>query len=320
MRRFIVRVSLFTVILLGILAYIEYNLSYVVNSYNKQRTHLERQLDSIEILVLGDSHASIGINPDSFVRKGFNLSNVGQDFYYDAQLMYKYLDRLKKLKTVIISVSDFSFWYRLSDSPENFRVSLYNWFWDIPPESPKFDWGQHSKILLYSPRASLQYTLQGFHVDLVPNRTASGWEPPTSEGYWRFVTNEMGENRSALRRSQVHKHNFEPNLATLTALVKNLDKRKIQMVFVIPPTHQTYYTYSNKEWHDETAVVITRLANQYHSKWFDYFKDDRFVTEDFYDPDHLNRLGAQKFSEILDRDIIDSLFSDRDPRPGATDR
>ena len=76
MRRFIARVSLFIVILLGILCYIEYNLSFVVNSHNKQRTHLERQLDSIEIFVLGDSHARYGVDPTVFSPKGFNLART----------------------------------------------------------------------------------------------------------------------------------------------------------------------------------------------------------------------------------------------------
>lgn len=311
MRRFIARVSLFAVILLGLLSYIEYNLSYVVTSYNKQRTYLERQLDSIEILVLGDSHASYGVDPTVFSRKGFNLANVSQDFYYNEQLMNKYIDKIPNLKIVIIDVSDFSLWYRLNDGPEVFRETAYLLSWDIPPISFRRDWGRYSRILHYSPRVAMQCVLDGFHVDMAPTMEESGWMPPESEGYWRFVTEQMGQQRFALRKTQVHEYNFAPNLQMLTLLVKNLRAQRLQVVLTLLPSHKTYYTQSDKTWHDKTLLILGDLSSQYDSILLDYFRDNRFVTEDFFDSDHLNRHGAQKFSRILDHDLNTFLLLDR---------
>jgi hypothetical protein len=49
------------------------------------------------------------------------------------------------------------------------------------------------------------------------------------------------------------------------------------------------------------------LCLKYNAEYFDYFKDSRFTKGDFYDNDHLNYIGAGKFSRILDQDIVSKI-------------
>ena len=41
-----------------------------------------------------------------------------------------------------------------------------------------------------------------------------------------------------------------------------------------------------------------------------YLRDERFTTEDFFNIDHLNRRGAEKFSRILNEDVVKRYVGD----------
>jgi hypothetical protein len=49
--------------------------------------------------------------------------------------------------------------------------------------------------------------------------------------------------------------------------------------------------------------TIEMIKNKYHLSYFNHFKDDRFVEDDFWDDDHLNDVGAEKFTRILNEEI-----------------
>ncbi len=103
----------------------EIGLSRVDNSYTFKKRLLHDQAHSIQVLVLGSSHAYYGINPDYFSLKGFNLANVSQPLRYDYALLERYAPKCPDLKVVIMAISDFSLGFRLADSGEYWRDSFY---------------------------------------------------------------------------------------------------------------------------------------------------------------------------------------------------
>ncbi len=46
---------------------------------------------------------------------------------------------------------------------------------------------------------------------------------------------------------------------------------------------------------------------KYNLGYYNYLKDDRFSAEDFFDSDHLNTRGAEKFSRLLRDEIIENM-------------
>ena len=111
MIRFVIRASFFLIPLLVLVGYFEFRLNEVTNSFNFKRRHLEDQLDSIQLLVLGSSQATYGIDPDYFSVRAYNLSNPSQSIYYDTRLTLSYLSRLPQLEYVVIPISYFSLGY-----------------------------------------------------------------------------------------------------------------------------------------------------------------------------------------------------------------
>ena len=85
MRKLFIRLVIFALPFLVFASYLEYRLAGVPTSYSQKRYYLESQKNEIEVLSLGSSHG-MGINPAYFSVKGYNLSNVSQDIYYDVSL------------------------------------------------------------------------------------------------------------------------------------------------------------------------------------------------------------------------------------------
>ncbi len=112
---FLWRTFLFAVPLLIFFLVIENRMRAIPNGYELKRQYFEMALDSIEVLVLGNSHLVQGVDPDYLGLKSFNLASQSQSYFYDKELTFRYLDKLTKLRAVIIPVDYFSFYYSLHD-------------------------------------------------------------------------------------------------------------------------------------------------------------------------------------------------------------
>ncbi|WP_017810406.1 hypothetical protein [Clostridium saccharoperbutylacetonicum] len=55
---------------------------------------------------------------------------------------------------------------------------------------------------------------------------------------------------------------------------------------------------------EEFYSIINKVKEQYSFQFLDYFNNKLFEDSDFYDVSHLNEIGAEKFTRILNKDII----------------
>jgi len=133
MKRLLQKLFVFLLPFLLIYPILEYRLSQLPSSYAQRKKDFESQLTDIEILSTGSSLGN-AINPIYFNQQGFNLNNDAQDLYYDVQLVEKYLDKLPKLKIIIMPISYFSMGYRIGNSLSASRQPFYTLIWGIPPQ------------------------------------------------------------------------------------------------------------------------------------------------------------------------------------------
>lgn len=303
--KFVVRALLLLLPFILILYYFEVKLGKVQNSYNKKRKDFESQLDSIELLVLGASQTLYGINPSYFSCHSFNLSNFSQTFYYDTQLTLKHLDRLKKVKCVMISVSYFSFWSQLSDGVEKWREYYYYHFWDVPNANINYiDPKNYSLFWLYGPRTSLMYLMNDSNLDLSSHLDRNGWLKADTIANNQNISDELGKQRGEFHDQLRFDFRFDENFKILDSFLKACNKRDIKVVFITPPTLPTYYKYIDLEVNKRNEGAVSKLCKKYNCKYFNYFKDSRFESIDFIDNDHMSFVGAEKFSVALDKEII----------------
>ncbi|MBD0257802.1 MAG: hypothetical protein ICV83_18975 [Cytophagales bacterium] len=304
-RLFLRRLLLFCLPVVAGMVAVEVVLYRTPNTYSYKRECLERQLDGIEVLVLGSSQPLFGINPAHFSRPGFNLANVSQTLYYDKALTLKYLDRLPKLKLVLIPVSYFSFNYQLYDTKERWRDYYYRTFWDIRyPELPRFDLRNVSRIALYSPAEVVSLLKNGFRADFTENLSPDGYLAVAPVAANEKISEAAGRDRVKVHDATRHPRRFAGIAADLEGLVAALTRRGVTVAFLTTPVLPTYARYCNPQVLRRNRAVINRLCRTYGCCYYDYFTDRRFPPAEFADNDHLNATGAARFSQIINEDII----------------
>ena len=306
MKVFIFKSVIFTFPLLLLVAYLEIRLAGIPNSYNVKKKYFTEGMPEIELLIVGNSHAYFGINPELFARKTYNMANASQTFYYDAGIISNNLGNMKSLMTVIIPVSYFSFGDQLADSPEEWRCFFYERYYNIPPgekrQSSFLDLRKYSLIALYGGVESFRYMLKGFKVNLADHVQQNGWN--SGKVAMNPINPEGGRRRVLAHHANMAEANYDRNIRRLDDLFALLRQNRIEPVMVTTPVYHTYYDNLDPARVRKMEESIQLLSSKYHVRYYNYLKDKRFSIEDFSDNDHLGVKGAAKFSKILNENIF----------------
>ena len=305
MKKYILKVLLYLIPLVIVFSLMEYRIGQAPNSYSYKRKCLEQQLDSIQVLVLGSSRALYGINPAYFTLKGFNLGNVSQSIYYDAHLTLKYVDRMPKLKYVLINLSYASLGATMSDGIESWRAYYYAQFWNITsPELKPMDIKLYSKIYLYPYNVLPGLLLRGPKARLIEGLNRNGFSILDTAKNEHNISDSLGKERVTFNENYYKAYHQAENIVCLENLLAELRKRNIQPVIIFPPAYNTFYKYVSPSIEQQNKNLLQSICNKYQVPVYNYFRDSRFVMRDFSDNDHLNFLGAAKFSKIINEEIL----------------
>jgi hypothetical protein len=310
MRPFFTKLVIFLLPLLLAGGYIESKLSGINNSYNKKRQFLERQLDSVQVLITGNSQSLYSINPACFSHPGFNLSNISQSLYYDNVLLSNYQSRLPNLKLVIIHLSYFSLYLpELEHSEESWRDYFYYRFWDVRHKGLSYwDIQNYSLMYLYSMNTTFDIMRKGFKTDLADNMCPNGFMKYDTLNNRQVINDSLGRIRASMHNRILKEENFRHNFTHLHNMVKSLTQKGIRVVLLTSPVWSTYTKFANLEVMKSSNMVINELCNRYNVRYYNYFTDNRFTERDFHDNDHMNFVGASRFSSIINTEIINNYL------------
>ena len=252
--------------------------------------------NEIQTIVLGSSHTAMGVACAELSESAYNLASASQDLWYDHEIVVTMIRELPNLKRVIFSVSVFTFRSALSDADtEKWRETLYQCTWNISPRAAK----THYRI--FSPA-----------VALAPDEVSRMWakaclsdEP--SRGWLAQTQPKTLDLESAISGAKRHSMNSDgwvrENHLLLSDAIHRCQQHGIECVVISTPTHNAYRELLSPDYVDETKRLVADVTSSTGVLYLDYSADPRFENEDFYDCDHLNRIGAVKFTRILDRDL-----------------
>lgn len=301
MKKFIIKLVIFLIPVVGFIALWEYGLGKLQNSYKLKRSQLEAQAPKIEVLVLGGSFSLRGVNPEYFSMKGYNVANVQQSIYYDTRIALKYLDKMPSLKVVLIAVSYNSLWWQT----ENFRDYFYADYWDIKyPTIKWYDLTRYSKILQYGNGQAINFAFHGFKTNLVAGYSDNGYAYATKQGKYNLI-NDPDAEEAELRYDKYGKQeNLYSNITDIRSLMDELTRRHIHGMFFVPPITGILSKYLEKGKVRTMDSLLSVLSVEYNTQWFNYQDDPRFSDSDFKNISHLNSDGATKFSKIINEEIL----------------
>ncbi len=301
-KQIVIKLFIFLLPLVIAFGFIEYKLrtKHFVSSYAAKKYYLEKQLDNVETLVVGSSQMFNGIDVGYFNNNAFNIANVSQTLYYDKRLTLQYLPKLPKLKTVIVGVSYFSFFYQLCDTPEDWREEFYADYYSI--NGCKYKQKNWLYLKTYQPKQALSLAFNNFKDESASTILANGFQPKFMQ---KDISDSLGLERVKVHNEENFANRRKEIETDLEDFVQKLTTKNIKVVFVTMPVFTTYSRHCNKNIIEQNTSFVNQLCKKYNCKYLNYFTDERFVKDDFEDNDHLKNNGAKKLSTIIN----DTLFA-----------
>jgi hypothetical protein len=318
-KKFIQSLLIFLAPIMVIALVADLMLRHIPNDYSYKNDYLRKHSDSIEVLLLGSSHAFYGLNPRFFQARAFNAAYVSQSLDYDDAILEKY--HWSRLKYVLIPISYFSMYSNLTSSREAWRVKDYVIYYKIKPPRGITDYTE-----IFSGRLDLNWKrISSYYLHGVSDITC------TDQGWGTACSSRDARDLTETALEAIHRHTVardegivDANEAALRKMIGYAQHHHITVVLYTPPAYPTYADRLDPAQWSATVKVATGVAAAYpHTVYLDFLKDARFTAGDFHDADHLNEIGAQKFTRIMDDELhrlsgFDTVLSDV-RRPRGTD-
>ncbi|MFD2564613.1 hypothetical protein [Aquimarina rubra] len=283
---------------------LEYFYRHVESNYSYKHKMVTTHYDEIETLVLGDSHAFFGINPEFITSEAFNLSLISQSLYFDELLFSKHQDSLKNLKNLVLTIGYYTLSQPKNVKGDTWRKYFYYNQMDIKaPIVSDFDIRKYSLALCrrfsWSTDLLRKYIQDGTIVSCDEN----GW------GNYYIDKGKLTLQKHALQRAKGHKDglmDFSQNTIKLQSIIDRCKTIGCKVYLVEMPVHKDYITALNPEkWNKIESVCKTLESNNRNTTYINLREDYRLEDSDLYDADHLNHKGAKKYTQIINEIISD---------------
>lgn len=294
MKQFCLRILLFVLPLLGLLALFEARLRAIPNDYSYKHSFWTSKPDDIEVLVLGSSHSYYGVDPAHFTAKGFNASHISQTIDLDHTLFAAYGTGLHNLKAVLIPISYSTMFSRMANGREGWRVKNYVIYYGLPLSWAPSD---HFELMNGTVQASLDrmtaYLQHGRTDQKCTELGAAGTDPKSDD------LKASGET-AAKRHTRADRSLLPENTGHVKAIIALARSRNARIIFFTPPAHRAYREHLDPEQWREAQTAVNDLLDGDDISYHDLLASPAFVDEDFRDADHLNAVGRRKLSLMLD--------------------
>jgi hypothetical protein len=302
MKKFITTLLIFLLPILLVGSLIELCIRNIPNDYTLKRNYLDRYSDSVEVLILGNSHDLYGINPELMEAKTFNAANVSQTYNLDYKILMKYQYHWKQLKCIVISVDYFSFYMSLEASDEKWRIKNYEIYYGIDVVK---DLRYNSEILSSNFKINLKRLYKTYIEDVpVSYCTTLGWA-----ANYNTSSNTVDLNTSGMSRAKYHTaisdaNFFNENITMLSSIIEFAKRNNIKVLLFTSPCYKAYVANLKKEQLSRTIAEIEKLkCNFSNVSYINLLSDTSFLENDFFDANHVNHNGARKLTNKIDRQL-----------------
>lgn len=250
--------------------------------------------ENIECIITGISYTRCAIKEEILLKKTAMFALESQDLYYDYKIA-KYLieQKVQDIKYVIIGLCYYTFQYDMSLSKKRDRVMLY---YDILKIVHNF---HQSELFLKEYKVEKEILNK-----LIKKKDSLYMFNMSNNILTEGITNSnYGAKMAIMDSNKNYPKTVLENKNILKEYLQFLNKHNIEPIIVIPPTSSSYSTFFSKEIENEFQQIILQLQQKNKFQYIDCFRNENFNDKDFYDPSHLNKNGAIKFTSILNDKI-----------------
>ena len=301
MNKFVLKLSLLISPIIIISLSMEFSLRTIPNSYKVKKEYLDKHSNEIEILILGSSHASMGINPDFIDGVCYNAAMTSQSIDIDYEILKKYKNQWSNLKFIILPIDYFTLYSQLKSGIESWRVKDYILYYKIPLES---DIKNHLEIFARSLKINKRRLISYYFM----HKSELYYDELGNEDFslkktdYELVTS--GQN-AAKRHTVKNTVYFAKNLDILNQIVIFCKNNNVNLILYTSPGYMSYTNFLDSTQLNTTIESINKISDKNNNCIYKNFLiDSSFNKNDFYDGDHLNKVGAKKLSLKLNDIVI----------------
>jgi hypothetical protein len=301
MKQFLKKTLLFGIPIIVCIVIMELVLRNIPNDYSYKRNYLDQNSNQIETLFLGSSHSLYAVNPEYLNSNSFNAAHVAQSLDYDVEILKKYANQMDKLKYIIVPIDYFSLYNRLETGVEYWRIKNYTIYYGFDKSSGFVEnlellngkWSENSfRVYKYLWKKKSEISC---------NQRGWGTNYNSKNKQDLFVTAKAAAKRHAKKSISF----FDENVKIVDEIISIAKSKNVKVIFYTCPAYKTYVSQLNKEQLQKTYTTIKKIAHSNANvSYYEFLSDKSFDAKDFYDADHLNEIGAEKFSKKMDSIII----------------
>lgn len=277
------------------------------SDYAQKVDGLALKKDSVQVLVLGNSHAFNDVDTSLMDDGAYNLAGLNQSIYYDKRITLKYLDELPQLEYVLISVDFHSLYF----SSQGIRDVWSYYSYGIPYKENTYFKERLSYFWFgYTPRITFSL-LKSKVLDKLnkveDKGLIDGWEPLSGVEGGAFNEATINARAKYFNDLVAQSTELESVKSDLESFIQTLKKKGIAPILFTSPVRQELYDRLNKDVIEKNAAYIHQLQRTYDIPYWnltDTISDKNL----FYNVDHLNTSGAKQFSKVLNDKIKDFMI------------
>lgn len=255
---------------------------------------------SIRTVVIGDSTELAAIDSHAIGPDCVNLSISGSGFATWEPILTSAVRELPELQTVIMSADPMSvlrdgFGPRHHDYSDLYACgALPSDIKGMAMDKQTSDYVRYKsplRILCAGPR--LTWTgLCSFlrRLQVLPREAGP------------FTRRQGAEKKSGYVQMFSDKTQVGINLAALRRLLSLIQEHQLDLVLVRTPVTRSFYQTRQAEWeswHGQILAVVDESLGTGRAATISLEQPDGFSLQDFWDPNHLNEAGKNRFSELL---------------------
>jgi len=312
MKSFFKKVLLFAIPIILILLGCELFLRKMPTSYKIKNAQIVASGKAVEVLILGNSHATYGLDPRVFTHAAFNAAALNQSLYFDKRITLSHIDEMTNLKYVLVSIDFHSLYF--SDEGIRNIWSYYAYGIDYKNSLPATT--KHSYLFGYKGPLFLEFLKRSFNkrysvVKALDVDFDIDFNEPFTDGYvaklgGTDVAEASIRDRAKFFNDIVHSSDERDSiLRDLEDFVEQLKQRHITPVLITLPCYGPYRDLLDKKVAQQNDADIHMLCEKYRIPYLNYFTMP-VPLDCFNNCDHLNEKGAT----IISRDVdhrLDSL-------------
>lgn len=263
----------------------------------------------IEVMGLGSSQMKCAFNAALCHENAINFASTSQHHNEDFHILKGTIDRLPKLKTVVMEVS-YNHLELPHHSTDYWKNSVYLKYYGVNAfERPI--WAKDKLIYLSNARF-YSHKLMDYYFYKTDKSQLNAFGFDTNNYYGAFKKLDYDETKIAQHKFKIITREdptlFKANTAYLFDMLDFMKAKNLRVVVCTVPLYKTYLKERNPNIVKRRDSVLSIIAKKYSNVVILDKETDtlHFTVRDFLNENHLNPDGAAKFTALINRKL-DSL-------------